>query len=197
MIRTLNRQLERLRSEDGQAMVFVALVGLIVFLFLAMTMNVAELVNTKIKNQNVADATALSAAVWQARVLNLVAATNRNMLELWAVGLPLSQTCMGTGLLCEFYVCGEFAVDPLPCIACLAITYLQCDAALSFLAGAVTTGVFAPLRVLMRGTMAIGSGRHKQNRSNLPQTRFAPGVCGPRPQPQYALRPCPAGRPTR
>ena len=79
MIRIFTRQIERLHSEDGQAMVFVALVGLIIFLFFAMTMNVAELVNTKIKNQNVADAAAISAAVWQARTLNLVSAANRNM----------------------------------------------------------------------------------------------------------------------
>ena len=87
MIRIFTRQIEKLHSEDGQALVFVALMGLVIFLFLAMTMNVAELVNTKIKNQNVADAAALSAAVWQARALNLVSGTNRNMLESWAVGL--------------------------------------------------------------------------------------------------------------
>jgi hypothetical protein len=142
MIRIFTRQIERLRSEDGQALVFVALMGLIIFLFLAMTMNVAELVNTKIKNQNVADAAALSAAVWQARALNLVSAANRNMLELWAMGLPLSEGCIGMGLACEFYVCGDFAVDPLPCIACLAMTYLDCAASLAFLGGAVTTGLF-------------------------------------------------------
>jgi hypothetical protein len=89
MIRIFTRQIEKLHSEDGQALVFVALMGLVIFLFLAMTMNVAELVNTKIKNQNVADATALSAAVWQARDLNLVSAANRNMLEMWAAAMVL------------------------------------------------------------------------------------------------------------
>ena len=89
MIRIFTRQIEKLHSEDGQALVFVALIGLVIFLFFAMTMNVAELVNTKIKNQNVADAAALSAAVWQARALNLVSAANRNMLELWASAVVL------------------------------------------------------------------------------------------------------------
>jgi len=145
MIRIFTRQIEKLHSEDGQALVFVALVGLVIFLFLAMTMNVAELVNTKIKNQNVADATALSAAVWQARALNLVAASNRNMLELWAVALGLGQGCIGAGLVCEFFVCGEFSVDPLPCIACLALTFVACEAAAAFFLGALTTGLFQDL----------------------------------------------------
>jgi hypothetical protein len=142
MIRIFTRQIERLRSEDGQALVFVALMGMVIFLFLAMTMNVAELVNTKIKNQNVADATALSAAVWQARALNLVAASNRNMLELWAAGLFLGEGCILSGLLCEFFVCGEFAMDPLPCIACLALTYGSCGLAAVVLEGAIATGEF-------------------------------------------------------
>ncbi len=142
MIRIFTRQIERLHSEDGQALVFVALMGLVIFLFLAMTMNVAELVNTKIKNQNVADATALSAAVWQARALNLVAASNRNILELWAAALTLGGGCIGAGLLCELFVCGDFAVDPLPCIACLALTFVGCSSAAAFFTGALSTGVF-------------------------------------------------------
>jgi hypothetical protein len=142
MIRIFTRQIERLHSEEGQALVFVALMGLVIFLFLAMTMNVAELVNTKIKNQNVADATALSAAVWQARALNLVAASNRNMVELWAAALVFGQVCLGTGLICEVFVCGDFAVDPLPCIACLALTFLECASASGFFYGAMSTGLF-------------------------------------------------------
>jgi hypothetical protein len=142
MIRIFTRQIETLRSEDGQALVFVALVGLVLFLFLAMTMNVAELVNTKIKNQNVADATALSAAVWEARVLNLVSATNRNMLELWAAAIAAAQGCIVSGAICELSVCGPVWVDPLFCLGCLVITGVTCEFAVAFFHGAVTTGVF-------------------------------------------------------
>ncbi len=142
MIRVFTRQIERLHSEEGQALVFVALMGLIIFLFLAMTMNVAHLVNTKIKNQNAADAEALSAAVWQARTLNLVAALNRNMIELWAVGLPLGQGCIVAGAGCGLFFCGDYTVDPLPCIACLALTFASCTAASAFFGGALTTGLF-------------------------------------------------------
>jgi len=145
MIRIFTRQIERLHSEDGQALVFVALMGLVIFLFLAMTMNVAELVNTKIKNQNVADATALSAAVWQARALNLVAASNRNMAELWGAAIIFGQGCVGAAVLCELFVCGDFAVDPLPCIACLALTFGACAGASAFLEGAMATGLFEGL----------------------------------------------------
>lgn len=145
MIRMVTRQIEKLHSEDGQALVFVAMVGLVIFLFFAMTMNVADLVNTKIKNQNVADATALSAAVWQARALNLISAANRNMLELWAVAIATLGTC-GPGLVaCDLYGCGENWIDPIWCISCLALFGAECAVGLSFLAGAHATGQFQEL----------------------------------------------------
>jgi len=84
VLRVFTRQREKLGSEEGQALGFVAMVGLVVFLFFAMTMNVAELFNTKIKNQNVADATALSGAVWEARFLNLISGSVSGA---WLVGL--------------------------------------------------------------------------------------------------------------
>ena len=52
MIRLFTRQIEKLHSEDGQALVFVALVGLVSFRCFALTRNVAELVTTKIQNPN-------------------------------------------------------------------------------------------------------------------------------------------------
>ena len=48
MIRLFTRQMEKLHTEDGQALVFVVMVGLLIFLFFAMTMNLAEVVQTKI-----------------------------------------------------------------------------------------------------------------------------------------------------
>ncbi|MEW6441503.1 MAG: Tad domain-containing protein [bacterium] len=87
MIRIFTRQIEKLGTEDGQALVFVAMVGLVIFLFFAMSVNLAELVNTKIKHQNAVDAAALSGAVWQARAFNLMAGTNENLLNLWAMVL--------------------------------------------------------------------------------------------------------------
>jgi hypothetical protein len=142
MIRIFTRQIERLGSEEGQALVFVALVGLVIFLFFSMAMNVAELVNVKIKNQNVADAAALSAAVWQARALNLIAASNRIMLELWVVALATGYGCVFSMGLCAAFFCLEMAVDPLPCLLCLIGPALACPAAYSGLAGAASTGVF-------------------------------------------------------
>lgn len=142
MIRIFTRQIERLGSEDGQALVFVALVGLVIFLFFSMTMNVAELVNTKIKNQNVADAAALSAAVWQARALNLVAASNRIMLELWVMTLVAGEACVVLGGVCAAFFCMEMAIDPLPCLMCLLGPAALCPAALSSLVGAAATGQF-------------------------------------------------------
>jgi hypothetical protein len=133
MIRIFTRQIEKLGTEDGQALVFVALVGLVTFLFFAMTMNVAELVNTKIKNQNVADATALSAAVWQARALNLISATNRNMVELYAGLVATTPACVGVTGICTVVMCGEVWTEPLFCLMCLLGAIATCQAAASFL----------------------------------------------------------------
>jgi hypothetical protein len=141
MIRIFTRQIERLHSEDGQAMVFVGLVGLIIFLFFAMTMNVAELVNTKIKNQNVADAAAISAAVWQARTLNLISAANRNMLEHWGLAIMFWYSTGFATLACT-QMCGQFSVDMLWCVICLVGAAITAGIALSASGGAVTNGYF-------------------------------------------------------
>ena len=87
MISVFTRQIEKLHREDGQALVFVAMVGMLIFMFFAMTANIAEITQTKIKQQNTADAVALSGAVWQARVLNTVSALNRNILDWWVYAL--------------------------------------------------------------------------------------------------------------
>ena len=144
MIRIFTRQIEKLHAEDGQALVFVAMVGLVIFLFFAMTMNVAELVNTKIKNQNVADATALSAAIWQARVLNLVAAANMNLMEFWVLALTVC-----------FLVCGEVWVSPVACIICLIFAGVDCGLAIGSFGGAQATGQFQDmvLNVFDRNTV--------------------------------------------
>jgi hypothetical protein len=141
MIRIFTRQIEKLRAEEGQALVFVAMVGLVIFLFFAMTMNVAELVNTKIKNQNVADATALSAAIWQARALNLVAAANMNLIQFWMMAIGSFAMCPVALAVC-FLVCGEVWVSPVACIACLIFAGIDCGVALGSFGGAQATGQF-------------------------------------------------------
>jgi len=120
MIRIFTRQIERLGTEDGQAMVFVAMVGLLIFLFFAMSMNMAQLINTKIKHQNAADATVYSAAVWEARALNLVAGMNQRMLLAYLAAV----TSGGVGIIDSgliFVVCSSVCppfTNPA-CIACL------------------------------------------------------------------------------
>ncbi len=135
MIRIFARQIVSLRSEKGQALPFVAMVGLLIFLFFAMTMNLAELVNTKIKAQNAADASALSAAVWEARGLNLVAAANVNLVALWVyflADLYVDALLFGAcGLVC---MSGEEILMPA-CILCLAFALLEL---VSFLGWVVT-----------------------------------------------------------
>jgi hypothetical protein len=141
MIRIFTRQIEKLSTEEGQAIVFVAMVGLVIFLFFAMTMNVAELVNTKIKNQNVADATALSAAIWQARALNLVAAANMNLMQFWVLAFGSFAMCPVALAVC-FLVCGEVWVSPVACIACLIFAGFDCGVAIGSFGGVQSTGQF-------------------------------------------------------
>lgn len=125
MIKVFARQLVSIRSEKGQALPFVAMVGLLIFLFFAMAVNLADLLNAKIKAQNAADASALSAAVWEARGLNLVAATNMNLLGLWVyflADLYVDYLLLGAcGLVC---LSEDEALMPV-CVLCLASAILE------------------------------------------------------------------------
>jgi len=125
MIRIFSKQIEKLHSRDGQALVFVAMVGVLIFLFFAMTMNLAELVQLKIKNQNVADAAAMSAAVWQARALNTVSALNQNIMDWW-VTEPLRIAMLllnsqGCGIACCAWQC---MMSPA-CLGCFLFVAIQ------------------------------------------------------------------------
>lgn len=125
MIRVFARQIVSLRSEKGQALPFVAMVGLLIFLFFAMTMNLSELLNAKIKGQNAADASALSAAVWEARGLNLVAAANMNLLALWVyliVDLYIDALLVGA---CSLVCMSEEEWLMPVCVLCLASALLE------------------------------------------------------------------------
>lgn len=81
MLKIFTRQIQRLgKDEDGQSIVFVALVLIILVCFLAITINVGSQVSRKIQLQNAADAAALSGATWEARGLNLIAELNRGIM---------------------------------------------------------------------------------------------------------------------
>jgi len=147
MIRVFSRQIQKLHSQEGQALVFVAMVGLLLFLFFAMTMNLAEVAHIKIKNQNTADAAALSGAVWQARVLNTVSALNQSILDWW-VTMPIAslltaytgQICGGLCylgydelcLLCIFGLSWEIFADLTMLFSYLITTELQDSVIRSF-----------------------------------------------------------------
>ncbi|MFC1851949.1 TadE/TadG family type IV pilus assembly protein [candidate division CSSED10-310 bacterium] len=69
---------KELRSDkDGQSMVFIALILFTMVCFIAITINVGVFISHKIHNQGIADAAALSGAVWQARGLNLIKLMNQ------------------------------------------------------------------------------------------------------------------------
>lgn len=69
------------RNEDGQILVFTALAGLALVMMVATVFNIGIVVGEKMKVQNAADTAAYSQAVWEARMLNFVAYTNRAILS--------------------------------------------------------------------------------------------------------------------
>ncbi len=140
MIKIFTRQIEKLGSEKGQALVFVAMVGVVIFLFFAMTMNLAEVVNTKIKNQNVADATALSAAAWQARALNITAGLNENIYQHWLQFLFFSEWFVIQLLACQFACCYWTCTDNPTCILCVIFMSTALFGLLYSLTGGMTAG---------------------------------------------------------
>lgn len=80
LLRSLFRGGERLKKDEGgQAIMFVAVLALVIALFVAMVINVGNLATNRIRMQNAADAAAMTAATYQARGLNLISATNTTM----------------------------------------------------------------------------------------------------------------------
>ncbi len=65
------------RGEEGQITVIFALLAMALVFFWMSVYQTGECVNEKIKVQDVADACSYSGAVWGARMLNLIAYTNR------------------------------------------------------------------------------------------------------------------------
>ncbi len=69
------------RDEEGQFVIFTALSALALVMMVAAIFNVGVLIGEKMEAQNASDAAAYSQAVWEARVLNLTAYTNRAIIS--------------------------------------------------------------------------------------------------------------------
>jgi len=69
------------KDEDGQIIVFTALAGLVLVMMVVTIFNVGMVIGEKMKVQNAADTAAYSQAVWEARVLNFIAYTNRSIIS--------------------------------------------------------------------------------------------------------------------
>ena len=81
-LKLLLREGDRLgHDEDGQILVFTALAGLVLVMMVVTIFNTGMVIGEKIKVQNTADAAAYSQAVWEARVLNFLAYTNRAIIS--------------------------------------------------------------------------------------------------------------------
>lgn len=86
MLRFFIRHTGRLkRDEGGQAIIFVAVLGLVLVLFAAAVINVGNLATTRIRMQGSADAAAQTTGVWTARGLNLISSMNLGMTNVLAL----------------------------------------------------------------------------------------------------------------
>lgn len=86
MFRFLVKNTGRLRrDEGGQAIIFVAVLGLVLVLFAAAVINVGNLATTRIRMQGSADAAAQTTGVWTARGLNLISTMNLGMTNVLAL----------------------------------------------------------------------------------------------------------------
>lgn len=86
MKRILTCRLKRTHQEkNGQALIFVVLVLFSLVCLFALTINVGHRITGKIEMQNAADASAMTAAVWNARGLNMISVLNVSMTECLAL----------------------------------------------------------------------------------------------------------------
>src|ERR1035437_6044891 len=72
-----------MRNQRGQAAILVALMFNVLFVFFAMTINVALVVHDKINLQNSADLAAYYAAAKQAEILDVIAHENYMIRQAW------------------------------------------------------------------------------------------------------------------
>ena len=68
------------KDEKGQILVISVLVLLLLVIFIYMVFNVGQMVSERMRLQNIADAAAYSGAVWEARLLNFTAYSNRALI---------------------------------------------------------------------------------------------------------------------
>lgn len=87
------------RDEEGQSMVFAALVLFVLACMLILVLNVGRGVHRGILLQNAADGAALTGAVWEARGLNLVAQINGEMVQVMTIGVVVVGVAGLTSLL--------------------------------------------------------------------------------------------------
>jgi len=73
------------QQTNGQALIFVVLVLFSLVCLFALTINVGNRITGKIEMQNAADASAMTAAVWNARGLNTISVLNVSMTECLAL----------------------------------------------------------------------------------------------------------------
>ena len=82
------------RDDDGQAIIFAALVFVVLVCFAAMVVDVGEVVTWRIRMQNAVDAAALACGTWQARGLNMLQVLNDAH---WGIRAANYATCIALG----------------------------------------------------------------------------------------------------
>jgi hypothetical protein len=140
MIRFLFGNARRLRrDEGGQAIIVVAVLGLVLAMFFAVVINVGNLATNRIKMQGAADAAAHTAATWTARGMNIISMFNVAMSHALALVIIIESldemyTLTEAGNTAQYPVCGVISaasvwVPPLGAVAtaCFAAAELVTD----------------------------------------------------------------------
>lgn len=123
-IRRFNQQ------QSGQTIVFIAIILLTLAFFFVLVVNTGHEVSKRLFIQNTGDSVALSAATWQARIMNIISLINIAMAIILAIIIVLE--AIGTALEIAYYVVvGLLAAAVITCAipggqwACAGIPALE------------------------------------------------------------------------
>jgi len=123
--RFLGQKLQRFRrDENGQVLLFTALIVLVLVCLIAAVVNVGMMISWKIRTQNAVDAAALGAGIWQARGHNLMQSLNQ--IHYWMnnlLGLIIIAMAIACYASCAFIFNPCFLCSPLGSVAAALVEF--------------------------------------------------------------------------
>lgn len=102
-------------NQSGQTMVFIAIILLTLAFFFVLVVDTGHEVSKRLFIQNTGDSVALSAATWQARIMNVIALINIAMAII--LGIIIVLEAIGTALEIAYYVVTGLLIAATVCCA--------------------------------------------------------------------------------